>query len=124
MTEHFNRRTELAKRRSLRRQATVAEQRLWQALRGGQLGVRFRRQYSVDAYVLDLYAPECKLAIEVDGASHYTTEGIAYDEERTRYLAGFGIEVVRVSNVELLQNLAGVVEGIERTIRQRRETSP
>ncbi len=102
MPRHYNRRTELIRRRRLRGASTDAERRLWQALRAGQLGARFHRQYSVDAFVLDFYAPRCKLAVEVDGGSHYTTDRIEYDQQRSRYLAGFGIEVLRVSNLEVL----------------------
>ncbi len=122
MTRHYGRHGELAKRRALRRQATDAEGQLWQALRGGQLGVRFRRQYSVDAFVLDFYAPHCKLAIEVDGDSHFTAEAMQYDKQRTRHLQRFGIEVMRITNAEVTENLEGVLEAVAQAVRRR--TSP
>ena len=81
MTLHFNRGSQRAKRKALRRNASDAEQRLWQHLRGKQLGTRFRRQYSVDVYVLDFYGPRSKLAIEVDGDSHFTAAAIRDDHE-------------------------------------------
>jgi very-short-patch-repair endonuclease len=75
MTQNFNRRPERDKRKSLRSSATEAEKKLWQCVKAKQLGVKFRRQYSVDAYVLDFYSPQSKLAIEIDGDSHlHTTE--------------------------------------------------
>jgi very-short-patch-repair endonuclease len=107
----------------LRRQPTNAEQRLWSRLRAKQLGVTFRRQYSVDAYVLDFYAPRAKLAIEVDGSSHLEPRGIQHDEKRTTHLNAFGIEVVRFTNLDVLQNLDGVIEVISESVR-RRTTSP
>lgn len=66
MTLHYNRTSQREKRRALRNNATEAERRLWWRLQGKQLGVKFRRQYSVDAFVVDFYSPRCKLAIEVE----------------------------------------------------------
>jgi len=43
-------------------------------------GVLFLHQYSVNYFVIDFYAPQIKLAIEVDGASHIGKE--EYDRER------------------------------------------
>jgi very-short-patch-repair endonuclease len=112
MTQHYNRSSEREKRRALRNNATPAEQRLWSVLRGGQLGVKFRRQYSVDAFVVDFYAPVYKLAIEVDGDSHYEDGAREYDCERTAHLEGYGIRVLRFTNADVFENLDGVVAAI------------
>ncbi|MDP7611118.1 MAG: DUF559 domain-containing protein [Nitrospinaceae bacterium] len=67
MTKIFNKTTEKEKRRKLRKQMPKAEVLLWQQLRGKQpSGFKFRRQFGVSQYVLDLYHPQAKLAIEVD----------------------------------------------------------
>jgi very-short-patch-repair endonuclease len=124
MTLHFNRRSERDKRKALRSNASDAEQRLWQRFRAKQLGTKFRRQYSVDAYVLDFYAPQSKLAIEVDGDSHFTAEAMQYDEKRTAYMKQFGIEVLRFTNLEIFENIEGVLDTIERAVKRRRTTSP
>jgi very-short-patch-repair endonuclease len=118
MTLHYNRHAEREKRRDLRNHATAAEQQLWQVLRGSQVGAKFRRQHSVDAFVLDFYAPRCKLAIEVDGDSHYTEGAPEYDHERTTHLKGFGIRVLRFTNTEVFENLEGVVAVIEAAVRE------
>ncbi len=47
-----------------------------------------------------------------------------YDEERTAYMKQFGIEVVRVTNLEILENIGGVLETIEGAVKRRRITSP
>jgi very-short-patch-repair endonuclease len=120
MTQHFNRRTERAKRTALHTHATEAEQRLWQHLRSKQLGVKFRRQYSVDAYVLDFYAPRSKLAVEVD--SHFRPAATVYDEERTRHLNRFGIEVVRFTNAEIAENIEAVRAAIGEVLKRRPTT--
>jgi very-short-patch-repair endonuclease len=120
MMYHYNRNKERAKRKSLRNNPTEAERKLWQYLKGKQLlGVKLRRQYSVDTYILDFYAPKLKLAIEVDGATHFTTpEEKYYDENRTKYLKGFGIKILRFSNEDVYENIYGILQGIEQKIRE------
>jgi very-short-patch-repair endonuclease len=119
VTEHYNRRRDLDKRRSRRRTAPPAERTLWQAMRDAHLGTKCRRQYSVDALVLDFYAPQCKLAIEVDGDSHCTPEAIAYDAARPQALEAFGIEVLRVTNNDVIANLEGVLTAIAQAVQRR-----
>ncbi len=119
MTRHYNRLRERDKRKSLRSAATAAEKKLWQHLKAKQSGAKFRRQYSVDAYVLDFYAPYPKLAIEIDGDSHFTPEAIAYDRERTAYLEAFGIEVMRFTNLEIVENIEGVLEKIAAAVKRK-----
>jgi very-short-patch-repair endonuclease len=72
MTKLFNKKSEKEKRRSLRNNMTEAEKILWLQLKNKRLGVRFLRQFSVGAFVMDFYCPALKLAIEVDGATHNT----------------------------------------------------
>jgi very-short-patch-repair endonuclease len=124
LTLHFNRSRERQKRKALRRNASEAEQRLWQHLRGKQLGIRFRRQYSVDAYVLDFYAPQSKLAIEVDGDAHFTGTAPQSDHERTTYLNRFGIDVLRFTNLDIVENIDGVLSAIAAAVKRRNSTSP
>ena len=116
MTLHYNRATEREKRRSLRNDASEAERKLWRYIRSKQVGVKFRRQYSVDAYVIDFYAPCCKLAVEIDGDPHFTPQGVQHDRERTAHLARFGIEVIRFTNSEVFENIEAVVEAITQAV--------
>ena len=60
---------------------------------------------------------EGKLVIEVDGATHSTDTELTRDAARTRELERCGFLVVRVSNVDVYENLAGVLEMIDRTLR-------
>jgi len=65
--------------KKLRKNQTDTERKLWSILRSRRLeGVKFRRQYPVDKYILDFYAPKHKLGIEVDGGSHYEEKGKQY----------------------------------------------
>ena len=119
MTQHFNWITEKARRKELRNNPTEAEQKLWQYLKGKQVvGVKFRRQYSIDAYILDFYALSLKLAIEVDGPSHFTSRGIEPDENRTTHIEGFGIRVLRLTNDDVCENIEGVLFGINEVVQE------
>jgi very-short-patch-repair endonuclease len=109
----FNRSEYIEKRRSLRKQSTSPEQRLWQVLRGAQLGVRFRRQQGIGCYIADFYCASAGLVIEVDGDSHFTTDGQAYDAVRTAYFVSCGLRELRFSNTEVMQNVEGVVQAIQ-----------
>lgn len=125
VTKHFNKASEKAKRRRLRNNATNAEKLLWRHLKGKQLGsLKFRRQYSVDHFVLDFYCPELKLAIEVDGNSHFTTKGIEYDKEREAYISAFGITFVRFLNADIFENVDAVLQVILDKAGELREDHP
>ena len=80
----------------MRLEPTSAEQKMWRLLRGGQLGMSFRRQHPVlKRYILDFYCPKVRLAIELDGFLHDEPEAQQYDEQRTHNLAKIGIDVTR-----------------------------
>ncbi|HEY8601312.1 MAG TPA: endonuclease domain-containing protein [Thermomicrobiales bacterium] len=97
--------------RDLRRTMTPAEQVLWQALRGRQLGgLRFRCQHPVGPFVLDFYCPAAKLVIEVDGAVHEQQR--EQDQARTNHLQQYGYRVLRFTNDQVLNNLDIVMDHI------------
>ncbi len=102
-------------RKKLRNNGTAAEATLWTMLNNKQLeGRKFRRQYSVDKYILDFYCTSERLCIELDGADHYTTAGFAYDQERTVYLNSQNIRVIRFENQEVFKHPEAVLEEIKR----------
>ena len=118
MTEFFNRPTEKAMRRQLRKAMPKAEVLVWSRLRGKQLcGYKFRRQYSVGPYSIDFYCPAAKLAIELDGDSHFHPVEQRYDSQRQRYIESFGIRCLRFTNSEIYENLEGVLETVARVLR-------
>jgi very-short-patch-repair endonuclease len=101
-------------RKTLRENLTPAEAFLWRLLKNSQLENRkFRRQHSIGNYILDFFCPSEKLAIELDGASHFTDEGIAYDTIRTEYINRFNIKVVRFENKLVFDNTAWVLDEIK-----------
>jgi len=68
------------------------------------LGYKFKRQYSVDHFVIDFYSPELKLAVEIDGGSHINPEQQKKDISRQKYLEAFDIKFVRIKDEELFGN--------------------
>ncbi len=89
---------------------------LWARLRNCQVGgFKFRRQYSVGAFVIDFYCPELKLVIEVDGASHRKDGIPEYDAERQLFLEAKGITVLRIMNEQVYEDLDTAI-GLIRTV--------
>src|ERR687886_420108 len=113
MTKLYNKTSEKAKRQQLRRNMTKAEFLLWQKLKGKQLeGVKFRSQYGVGQFVVDFYCTELKLAIEIDGDSHFQDGVQEYDQERQAVIESVEIQFLRFTNDEVYGNLEGVLERI------------
>ena len=48
----------------------------------------------------------------MDGESHFTEEGIVYDRHRTQILEGYGLQVVRFTNDQVMNCFDGVCERI------------
>jgi very-short-patch-repair endonuclease len=96
--------------KEMRKNPTVAERKLWEYLRTFPL--KIQRQKPIDNFIVDFYCAKLKLVIEVDGDSHFTESGLAYDQERTKVLNGYGLKVLRFTNDEVLQNHEGVCEQI------------
>jgi very-short-patch-repair endonuclease len=104
--------------RQLRTLQTNAEAKLWYALRNRRLARwKFRRQYEIEGYVVDFVTIEGKLVVEVDGAMHSTSIELARDAKRTKALEACGFFVLRVTNIDVYENLSGILEEIDRTLR-------
>ncbi|MBC8651094.1 endonuclease domain-containing protein [Pseudomonas sp. MTM4] len=101
----------------LRTQLTDCERLLWRRLRNrGLASIKFRRQHPFPPYVLDFYCAELRLVIELDGGQHYDDTGQEKDRVRTDYLQHKGLDVLRFSNSDVLQNLEGVLAEILRWV--------
>jgi very-short-patch-repair endonuclease len=96
--------------RSMRSSPTEAEARLWQRLRRGRLGVRFRRQVVIGRFIVDFFCPSAGLVVEVDGPIHEGRREI--DQERDEALRATGVRVMRVTNEDVLGDLDSVVRAI------------
>jgi very-short-patch-repair endonuclease len=100
-------------RKKLRNNLTSAEATLWKSLQKKQLmGRKFRRQHSINNFIVDFYCASENLIIELDGAVHLDFAQENYDYERTLKLEKFGFKVVRFENKEVFENLEVVLEAI------------
>ncbi len=105
MTILNNKREMLVTRKSLRNNQTKPEQYLWEKFKNKQFhGMKFRRQHSIGRYILDFYAPEYKIALEIDGENHFHDDQREYDNIRTEFLNATGIQVIRYTNEEIIKN--------------------
>lgn len=96
-----------------RRFMTDAESILWNHLRGGALGCRFRRQHIVNNFIADFISIRHKLIIEIDGLYHSLPEQMIADAERTSILEGLGYKVIRFSNNEIIGDIQQVLTRIK-----------
>ena len=96
--------------RTLRRDMTDAERKLWSGLRGEQLGVKFRRQHPLGSFIADFACLEPKLIVELDGSQHADQQ--AYDLARDAFFKAQGFEVMRFPSNTPFQNLDGVLNAI------------
>jgi very-short-patch-repair endonuclease len=88
--------------------AQEPERALWRELRGGRLGVPFRRQVVLgNRYIADFAAPSVRLVVEVDGAMHARQR--TADARRDRDLARFGYQVLRVPAQLVIHDLVQAV---------------
>ncbi len=88
---------------------TDAEQKLWQHLRGGQLGgLKFRRQHPIPPYIADFCCVAEKLIVELDGSQHSEQT----DAARTRYLEAQGWKILRFWDHDALQETEAMIDAI------------
>lgn len=87
------------------RKMTLPEILLWDQIKAGRLGVKFRRQVPIGQYVVDFLCHERRLIVEVDGSQH--TDGA--DESPDRWLADRGYRVLRIWNSIVLEDVEEAV---------------
>ena len=123
MSDNAYDRQPTARSRALRNNPTEAERKLWAALSNRQVsGVRFNRQVVIRPFICDFVARSVKLIVEVDGGQHALNA--AEDQARTQFLHKRGYRVIRFWNNDVLANIDGVVEIIERALRDRPSPNP
>lgn len=79
--------------------------------------VRFSRQKVLGKYIADFYCAEAKLVIELDGSQHYEDRNIKKDADRTAFLEGYGLRVIRIPNNDVGRNFCGVCEYIDGSVK-------
>ena len=92
---------------------TRAENQLWIRLRSKQFhSLKFRRQHGIGPYIVDFYCPEKAVVIEVDGDVHGVEDQVLRDQEREKKLRSLGLQVIRYTNDDILNNIEGVLEDL------------
>ena len=103
--------------KQLRKEMTKEERHLWyDFLRTHP--VRFSRQKVLGKYIADFYSAEAKIVIELDGSQHYEDSNVVKDAERSAFLEGYGLTIIRIPNNEITHNFRGVCEYIDTSVRQ------
>ena len=115
--EHKHNKQLVSFARQLRKEMTKEERHLWyDFLRS--YPVRFSRQKILGKYIVDFYSAEAKRVLELDGSQHYEEENVGKDADRSAFLAGYGLTVIRIPNNEVNRNFNGVCEFIDYTVKQ------
>ncbi len=96
--------------KSLRKEMTDGERLVWQRLRGEQLGVKFRRQHPLGAYIADFACLAPALIVEIDGSQHLDQQ--AYDAKREMFFKSHGFDVIRFPANLPFSDLQAIVEAI------------
>ena len=108
----------VSRARSLRKNQTEAERTLWNAVRSKRLdGWKFRRQHPIGVYIVDFVCLERKLIVELDGGHHADGAQKSHDVNRDAWLEGRGYSVIRVWNLDVLNNLEGVLLSVSDALR-------
>lgn len=107
--------------RDLRKNSTEAERLFWEKVRNKKfLRKKFYRQHPIfhditgkeTFFVADFYCFTVKLVIELDGKYHKYR--LKKDVERTKILNHLGLNVIRFSNDEIINNLEEVLLKIKK----------
>ena len=111
--------------RAMRKSMSPPEVMLWTHLRGRNPDKpTFRRQHPIGSIIVDFYCPSARLAVEVDGSSHWDEESHDRDEARDHWLRRQGVSVLRVSASEVFRDPGGVADSVLRLADERRSTPP
>ena len=94
---------------------TDAEKHLWNFLRAGNLGVKFRRQHPIDDYIADFVCLSKCLIVEVDGKIH--EREVEHDTIRDERLRSLGYTTLRFTNEQVLTNVESVLDTIKQNIK-------
>ncbi len=110
----------LVRARDMRCDPTEWEIRVWRHLSNSQTGYKFRRHHVILPYICDFFCPAKGLIVEIDGD---TRDPVA-DVRRDAILAKQGFETIRFSNLDVRENLEGVVLKIIAALKRRPDRWP
>ena len=100
----------------MRSSPTPAEKKLWEFLKHGVRGLKFRRSYPIAEYVVDFYCHRIRLVFEADGPIHNHDIQKFEDKCRQAELELWGAIVIRFTNDEIEYNFDEVKIKIEQVV--------
>ena len=101
--------------RTLRREMSLPEVLLGQALRQRPSGLKFRRQFPSDRITIDFACLSHRLIIEVDGGGHSFGDQPRRDGSRDALLRRDGFHVMRIAARDVLKDMDAVLRWIVTT---------
>ena len=109
--------------RSLRKAQTTSEGLLWAVLRAKQLcGLKFRRQYPIEPWIVDFACLEQRLVVEIDGSYH--NDIVEDDLDRQKRLEALGWNVIRFPDKDVEEDAEAVARAIARWKAKSASTAP
>jgi very-short-patch-repair endonuclease len=92
----------------LRRDLTVSEAKVWQGLKGGSCGARFRRQVPIGIHIVDFASFFPRLVVEIDDESHTFRD----EDARSDYVEARGFPILRFTNLDVRDDVGSVLSTI------------
>ena len=108
----------LDKAKALRHNMTPQEEYLWYRYLK-KYPIKIYKQRIIGNYIVDFYCHQARLAIEIDGAHHFTVDGKFNDKARTEMLEEYGLYVLRFSNSDIDNHFFDVCNTINEKIKER-----
>ena len=101
--------------RENRKNPTKSAMIIWEILRNKQInGYKFTQEKPLYEFIADFYCAELLLVIEVDGGYHDETK--EYDSLRSEILKAYNIDVIRIKNEDILNNINKVKKDLTKLL--------
>src|ERR1035437_5892629 len=106
--------------RKLRKAGNLSEVLFWKTFKDKKkLGFDIDRQVVIGQYIVDFFIPELGLVFEIDGSSH--NNKMEYDAERDAFMKDLNVQIVRISDIDVKNNMSSVYHLVLKTIEKRKQ---
>jgi len=96
----------------------------WAHIRNKRLGVEFFHQVIFyPFYIADFACPDLRLVVEIDEPHHDHLDNKIYDDARTRYINSVGYQVLRFTELSLMENMQSILAQIEQYVPPKKRVS-
>jgi very-short-patch-repair endonuclease len=106
--------------KDLRKAGNLSEVLFWEIFKDKKkLGFDIDRQVIIGQYIVDFFIPELGLVFEIDGSSH--DNKVEYDAERDAFMKDLNLRVVRISDVDVKNNMGSVYHLVLKIVEKRKQ---